>query len=296
MAAGDRLVHAAGGVVWRPAGAAVVIAVVHRPRYDDWSLPKGKRHPGEHLVATARREVAEETGELTTVGRPLGSSRYPVLVKGRRTPKEVAWWAMESRGRQPGEGSEVDEVRWVSPQHATGLLTYRHEVDVVRRFTAGPPRPAVVLLVRHARTGSRRRARDDDQRTLDSTGEAQARALADVLLAFGPTRVVSAPSSRCVQTVLPLAARLDLPVRLDPRLGDRAVRSPVTTSADVVRRQALAPASVLCGHGAFIRHAVATLHDVQADRERLLAGKGSTWVLALHEGHVLSAAYLPRPG
>src|SRR5579885_3571336 len=94
MPSGQRLIEAAGGVLWRPAlgGAGVEVALVHRPKYDDWSLPKGKLGGGEHVILAALREVWEETGFMGVVGRSLGEIRY--LKEG--VPKRVRYWAMRA--------------------------------------------------------------------------------------------------------------------------------------------------------------------------------------------------------
>jgi 8-oxo-dGTP pyrophosphatase MutT (NUDIX family) len=122
-------IRAAGGVV-RSDG---LVAVVHRPRYDDWTLPKGKALPGETDEECARREVAEETGLRCDVGRLLGTSSYRDR-NGR--PKTVAYFELT-----PVEGSfapndEVDELRWLAPDEAAGLLTHERERELVRALGA----------------------------------------------------------------------------------------------------------------------------------------------------------------
>jgi 8-oxo-dGTP pyrophosphatase MutT (NUDIX family) len=115
-------VRAAGGVVWRHDGDRMLVAVVHRPRYDDWSLPKGKLDPGETWEDAALREVVEEAGLVCELDQELPTVFYTDH-KGRS--KAVRWWAMElieDNGFEPNE--EVDELRWVSPAEAAGLLTY----------------------------------------------------------------------------------------------------------------------------------------------------------------------------
>lgn len=122
-------VLAAGGVVRRANDRGDEIAVVHRPRYDDWSLPKGKLEPGESAEAGALREVHEETGLRCRLGRELSSTRYRDR-HGR--PKQVRYWMMEpieDTGFVPND--EVDELRWLSPGEAADLLTYEHDRRLV---------------------------------------------------------------------------------------------------------------------------------------------------------------------
>ena len=123
------LVHAAGGVVWRPgAGGGREVLVVHRPKYDDWSLPKGKRDEGETDEACARREVEEETGLRCTLGEELAGTSY-VDSKGR--PKVVRYWAMTVDDGSFAPNDEVDDVRWLPVADARGLLTYGHDRAVL---------------------------------------------------------------------------------------------------------------------------------------------------------------------
>src|SRR4051812_8618295 len=122
-------VKAAGGVVWRRAGEMIAIAIAHRPRYDDWSLPKGKLDPGESWEQAALREIEEETGLRCELGEELEPARY--ISKGR--PKTVRYWRMsvvEELGHAPDD--EVDEMRWLTPAEALTLLVYEHDRDLVR--------------------------------------------------------------------------------------------------------------------------------------------------------------------
>jgi 8-oxo-dGTP diphosphatase len=121
----DPEVKAAGGVVVRDGR----IAVVHRPRYDDWSLPKGKLDPGETFEECALREVWEETGLRCRLGDELSSTSYTDR-KGRS--KVVRYWLMDASGGQFEPNEEVDELRWLTPDDAAELLTYPHDAELVR--------------------------------------------------------------------------------------------------------------------------------------------------------------------
>jgi 8-oxo-dGTP diphosphatase len=120
-----RKVNAAGGVVTRGDGR---IALVHRPKYDDWTLPKGKLDPGEDFEQAALREVEEETGLRCRLGRELPSSRYRDA-KGRR--KLVRYWQMEPLAGEFAPNKEVDELRWADPDEAKELLSYERDREVV---------------------------------------------------------------------------------------------------------------------------------------------------------------------
>lgn len=126
-------VLAAGGVVWRPGDRGVEVCLVHRPKYGDWTFPKGKVDPGEHVEEAARREVAEETGLRCELGAELASATY-VDAKGR--PKVVRYWAMTVAGGAFTPNTEVDEARWVPPSDAAELLTYHHDLPVLESFLA----------------------------------------------------------------------------------------------------------------------------------------------------------------
>jgi 8-oxo-dGTP diphosphatase len=121
--------RAAGGLVVRDSAGGLEVAVVHRPRYDDWSLPKGKLHGGERWQDAALREVREETGLRCELGDELASARYRDR-KGR--PKLVRYWLMRPLDGDFEPGDEVDELRWLDPRRAGELLDYEHDRDLVR--------------------------------------------------------------------------------------------------------------------------------------------------------------------
>jgi 8-oxo-(d)GTP phosphatase len=210
-AMGDRRtaddVRAAGAVVWRPAGSGSQIVLVHRPKYDDWSFPKGKLEPGEHVLLAAVREVAEETELEVTLGRRLA----PVQYDSGEVAKRVDYW-VASVGTAPSAfepNSEVDEVAWLPASRAGTWLSYERDLATLAGFRAGPWQTVPLILLRHASAGSKSDwPKSDMSRPLDSAGTEDALALARLLRCFGAGRVVSAPAERCVATVRPYAASI----------------------------------------------------------------------------------------
>jgi 8-oxo-dGTP diphosphatase len=147
----DDLVLAAGGVVSRstPDGA-VQFLVVHRPRYDDWSIPKGKLEPGESLEEAAHREIEEETGLLVELGAALPNSEY---LDRHGRPKVVHYWRMTPVGRTAWEpNDEVDELRWITAREAATLLSYEHDRRLIATVADSAGREDRLGEVQHGGT------------------------------------------------------------------------------------------------------------------------------------------------
>ncbi|MEP7026589.1 MAG: NUDIX domain-containing protein [Actinomycetota bacterium] len=208
-------VRSAGAVLWRHGPAGLEVALIHRERYDDWSFPKGKREPGEHPLATAVREVAEETGVSVVLGRPLGQSRYDS--NGQR--KVVDYWA--ATPADPGHipafvpNDEVDGLEWLPLPAAQARLSYERDVRLLARFASGPAATVPVILLRHAPAGRKSDWPDDLARPLDTRGAADADRIAPLLAAFGRSRVISSAAERCVATVRPYAALTGMAIEVD---------------------------------------------------------------------------------
>jgi len=294
LAERPRTVAAGGGVVWRPCTAGgLEVAVAHRPRYDDWSLPKGKLDRGEHALTAAVREVREETGLEVVVGRRGLRTTYPVL----EGVKRVDYWVMQAVGGVFEPNDEVDELRWLLAAEARELCTHEHDREVVADLLRDDvPRMPTLLLVRHGHAGSRRDwDGPDDLRPLDGRGRREAARLAEALPSFAPTAVLSAPRTRCEETVAPLAERLGLPVEPLPELGEEEFSADPEAGLAVVE-QLLAPrpapgVTVVCSQGGAIPSVLMAL-GVRVEGVRLYppCAKGSVWVLGGRRG-ALSADY-----
>ncbi len=288
-------VLAAGAVLWRPGPDGVEVAVVHRPRYDDWTLPKGKLEPGEHLARCAVREIQEETGQVAVLGRYLTDLDY-VQSSGLR--KRVRYWSAASGAGRFTPNREVDDVRWLPADAARSLLSYPRDLTPLDRFGDGPPATTTLVLVRHGSAGNRSTwLGDDDLRPLDDVGRRQALAIADVLHCYGVERVISADVARCVETVRPMADSLGAAVDYDPVLAEHAYPAHVDDAIAHIREIAAASRhAVLCSQGSVIPDLVARLGtlDKVAVPHTIPSRKGSAWVLSFDGSTCVDASYESR--
>ncbi len=253
------VVRAAGAVIWQPVTDAdpatgdVEVLLVHRPKYDDWSLPKGKREPGEHILLTAVREVFEETSVRPVLGPRLPPVEYEVAYASKRTD----YWSARSQGSPPAASHEVDAVAWLPLPQAIHRLSYPRDAAVL---AALQPRETVPLvLLRHASAGQKEGwPAGDSSRPLDARGAADALTLARMLACFAPrARVLSSPALRCIESLRPYAASFggtveaETALALPGRSGDfpSAGTNGGDPLADLVRELVLdGRPAVLCLH------------------------------------------------
>ncbi|ATE56917.1 NUDIX hydrolase [Actinosynnema pretiosum] len=276
--------------VIRAAGAVLrdgdLVAVVHRPRYDDWSLPKGKLDRGEAAPAAAVREVFEETGFRAVLGPYLRAVRYAV----DGVPKVVDYYAADVVAGSFAPNEEVDELRWLSPAEAAGLVSRDEDRAVLAAFTALPGGLRTLLLVRHAKAGKREHwSGDDDLRPLSAAGWRQAEALRGVLPLWGASRVHAAPRLRCEQTVRAVADDLGVPVRSEPALSEEGYwpdrDAALARVARLLEEDDGVP--VVSSQGGVIPdlvEALAALGGVALEGGRTPSKKGSAWVLSFRPG------------
>lgn len=266
-------VLAAGGVAMRMRDGRTQLLLIHRPRHDDWTLPKGHINPGEHPLVAAAREVHEETGLAVRLGPPLPALAYPLA--DDRT-KLVRFWAAVPSDGEPDvpaaiDVDEVDRVDWFDAAEAYDTLTYEDDRQILdtalRAFTDGRL-PVPVVVLRHAHAKNRAKwTGPDEVRPLATRGHQEAARLAAILSAYGPERVVSSDSVRCRQTVQPFAAAADLAIDTDHRLSEdtapRKVRRVVLQAVD---------SAVTSGRGVVLCSHRPTLPDVFAALEIPVVG------------------------
>lgn len=272
-------VRAAGVVPWRVRRGRLQVALVHRPRYDDWSWPKGKLDPGEEWVVAAVRETLEETGLRVRLGLPLPEARYPL--DGGQV-KRVRYWAGTVHGGHGRLEHEIDDLAWLPVDRARTRLSYARDREqleaVAAAHDAGRLDVRPLLLLRHAEAVGRGSWTDDDRaRPLSRSGVRRARELVDLLAAWAPTRLLSSPSVRCAETLRPYAEAHGIPLVTKRSLSEEGYADrPTRAVRHLERLLAAAEPSCLCTHGPVLPALLRLLAD-RADpraarRLRRLAG------------------------
>ncbi|HET8928722.1 MAG TPA: NUDIX domain-containing protein [Microbacterium sp.] len=253
----ETAVYAAGGVVWRLVGDKLKVLLIHRTRYRDVTLPKGKVDPGEMLAETAVREIFEETGIRVCLGVAVGVSRY--RLPSKRT-KIVHYWAAEATDAAIIASAfvpnrEIAALEWVGVKKARSHLSYPVDIEILDSFLRlvddGVLHTFPIVALRHAKAVAREDFEGPDAaRPLTTRGRRQAESLVGPLRAFGVRRIVSSPAVRCVKTVAPLAKTIGRSIDRTRRISqddwDEGKADARTVIGQRVRTRKPA---VLCSHG-----------------------------------------------
>lgn len=253
----DKAVYAAGAVVWRLVDDKLCVLLIHRTKYRDVTLPKGKVDPGEMLAETAVREVHEETGIRVSLGVPVGVSRYHLASKKQ---KVVHYWAAEAtdeaiRASTFVPNREIAALEWVSLKKARERLSYPVDLEILDFFAGvvsdGALRTFPLIALRHAKALSRSDWDGSDAaRPLTERGRTQAKSIVGPLRAFGVRKIVSSDAVRCIQTVQPLAKALDRKITRTELISQDAWQDGSDDLRTVVGKRVRAgKAAVLCSHG-----------------------------------------------
>lgn len=270
------------------------VALVFRPRYGDWTLPKGKLEPGESTRVAAWREVHEETGARVALGRHLGRTRYRAGVDR----KVVDYFAARYDDGEFVPSDEVSTIKWLPVEEAKAALSYERDRPILTAFTALPPALTMLLLVRHAKAGSRAEWDGaDEDRPLSRSGRKQVPLVGRLAEVCGGDRVHSAPLVRCVDTVAPIATGLGVPVVPEELLTEKAY----VGSEDLAVRRVLdlvaeGGTPVVCSQGGVIPDLVRRLVTAPGVLGRHVESKkGSVWALFFADGTVRAADYIRTP-
>ncbi len=253
----DKAVYAAGAVVWRLVDGKLRVLLIHRTKYRDITLPKGKVDPGEMLAETAVREVHEETGIRVSLGVPVGVSRYHLPSNKQ---KVVHYWAAEATDDAIRESTfvpnrEIAAVEWVSVSKARSRLSYPVDLEILDFFARlvddGVLRTFPVIALRHAKALSRGDWDGPDaERPLTDRGLRQAESIVGPLRAFGVRRIVTSDAVRCVQTVKPLTKALERKAVKTAKISQEAWEDGQDDLRSVIgRRVRSGKPAVVCSHG-----------------------------------------------
>ena len=283
-------VFAAGALCGREVNGQLLIAIIHRKRYGDWSWPKGKVDPGESLPQAAVREIREETGYKEKLGVHLGTQNY-MLQKG--AAKEVHYWAAKVTDKAFAEctfkpDEEVENVEWKTPEEISQLLSYEQDkeflVKLVDLHIKGLLQTRPFILLRHAKATPRSQwPKDEAHRPLLPQGELQAKAIAPILAAYGIKKVVSSPWSRCANTVMPYVRKKGLKLIERGQLTEFGnANGPQRTAKTVEKLLATGSAAVLCSH----RPALPTILDT------LSKNATPAQEILIHEARALEAGQM----
>ncbi|WP_307844202.1 NUDIX hydrolase [Sanguibacter suaedae] len=272
------VIESAGALVWRVRDGGLQVQLIHRPRYDDWSWPKGKVDPGEALPTTAAREVTEETGKPVSLGLPLPGLEY--LTPEGRVKRVHYWAATRVHSRSPAvtarapvppvDPAEIDDVRWLGVDEAAGRLTRAADriplEALIEEHEKGRLATTALVVARHGKALARTSWHGDEaSRPLTPTGHAQSAALVPVLAAFGVDAVVTSRWRRCADTIEPYsrAARLEsLPSEYVTEADHE--RSPSRVAALIRALLEAGAPSLLCTH----RPVLPTVLDVLGQHSR----------------------------
>lgn len=290
------LIQAAGAVLWRKSKISQLeIAVIHRPRYDDWSLPKGKVESGESHISACYREIQEETGYESTFGPEIGT----VVYKLEGMPKEVRYWAAAATIKTGNPNpQEVDEVIWLAPTKAKEKLTNKDDRAIVDFFLEFGADTFPIILLRHAKALKRTEwDGDDGDRPLEHRGQLQAKRLLPIYLPYGISEVHTSDALRCIETIDLMAHLIEKTPIFAADLSEygyaKDKEAPLDYVQDLMDRGA---AAIVCSHNPIIPKLVKKLvgkkYFKSMDRELEPA---QAIVLHCRAGEVIACDWIDEP-
>ena len=290
------VIQAAGAVLWRNKNKKIEIALVHRPRYDDWSLPKGKVEEKESHIACAYREVIEETGYTSVFGPEIGQAIYKV----EEGKKVVRYWSARATDAPPTaiDKTEIDEVLWLEIKEARKKLTLDDDRAIVDFFVEVGVDTTPLVLLRHAKALKRDDwDGDDSDRPLDNLGQLQAKRLLPQFFPYNLSEVHSSDAYRCMQTVEDLTRALDLNLFIALDLSEHAFSKDKEAALDYVSSLMVDGKNVLiCSHNPILPKVLKNLVGKKYFKE--LDSKlepAQAWVIHHRDGEVVTVDWVEAP-
>lgn len=291
------VIRAAGAILWRRINDELLqVALIHRPRYDDWSFPKGKAEEGESDISCAYREVLEETGYESTFGPELGDVQYEV----EGVLKKVKYWSAQAIGEPAAiyDAQEVDQLIWVTVEDAKEKLTAASDRSLLKNFQTFGADTHPLILLRHAKAISREEwSSDDGDRPLAHIGQVQAKRFLALYLPFAISEIYTSDAVRCYESIEPIARSLSInpiysPVLSEYQFGkDKKVWQKLF--AELLENESSA---LVCSHNPVIPTIVKKLigkkNFEELDHELL---PGEAWVLHHKEGEVVAIDWVGAP-
>ena len=271
---------AAGAVLWRKSEKKKIeVLIIHRPKYDDWTFPKGKAEVGEPLIACAYREVLEETNIETAFGPYLGEVEY-LTNDGK---KKVSFWSAKViKEKEFNSNAEVDQLKWVEVTKVKELLTLDTDRKILEQFLRIEPDTKPLVLLRHAKAVTRDEWQgEDDDRPLDSYGQNQAKRLLAMYQVFNLEQIHSSDAVRCYDTVVAIAKGLSIKLEVTGKLSESTFKKDKEKAFDYAKDlMKLNESVLLCSHNPILPKMLNKLtkkSEVDADEGKLLPADG--WVI-----------------
>lgn len=291
------VIQAAGAVLWRRLSEDLLqVALIHRPRYDDWSFPKGKVEAGEAEISCAHREVLEETGFDAVFGPELCKVQYEV----GEDLKTVRYWSAQAIGEPSAvhDTEEVDQLIWVTVSDAYTKLSRKGDQEVLKNFEKFGADTTPLILLRHGKAIAREEWEGDDgDRPLAQLGQQQAKRMHAIYLPFAVSEIHSSDAVRCYETVSPMARTMSLNLVYWSELSEYAFekdkKAAINVVNDIIESEARA---IVCGHNPVIPGIVAKFIGKKNFKELdhgLLPGEA--WILHHRDGEIVAIDWVQAP-
>ena len=288
------MIRAAGALLWRESNERTIeIALIHRPKYDDWTLPKGKIEEGETALQCAHRELIEETGIKASFTRQLGTVEYEE--SGQR--KRVIFWSAQCALEASTfiQNEEVDVLEWLAPDQALAKASHESDRQMIESFLNQAPHTDTLIILRHTKALERGDWDEvDSERTLDEVGFDQAQLLIKHLEPFAIEEVYTSDYVRCVQTVTPLAHSRGLNISQVPSLNEETFEEDPLRSVSFANALKQDEKNILiCSHNPVIPTMLRGILNTKLKNKDLIKLEpGDAWIVHRVQGEIVGLDYL----